>query len=84
MIPPFRSIEGRCPHGADVLREQVRWVDAERRWHPVLPGALPDRFPPAYPPPGHASLLRGALLTRLTIARAAAGTNAFATAFKEQ
>lgn len=76
MTTLFHSIDGRYPHGADVLREQLRWGDAERRWHPAPHNSLPDQLPPAYPPPGHASLLRGALLTRLTTACAAVGTTA--------
>ncbi|KAA0571905.1 hypothetical protein [Azospirillum sp. Sh1] len=80
MTSPLHSIEGQCPHGADLLREQLRWTNAERRWHPLHQGASDGRLlPPAFPPPGHASLLRGAVLTRLTMARAAG-----ATAFKEQ
>ncbi len=80
MTSPLHSIEGQCPHGADLLREQLRWTNAERRWHPTL-HATPEAglLPPTFPPPGHAGLLRGAVLTRLTMARAAG-----ATAFKEQ
>lgn len=76
MTTLFHSIDGRYPHGADMLREQLRWGDAERRWHPVSHKAPSDRLPPGYPPPGHASLLQGALLTRLTTACAAVGTTA--------
>lgn len=72
MTSLFHSIEGRQPHGADLLREQLRWMTAERRWHPVRQDMAPDRLPPAYPPPGRASLLQGALLTRITTACAAA------------
>lgn len=70
---PLQSIEGQHPYGADALRERVRWVDAERRWHPVTQEAPLHSPPPAYPPPGHASLLRGAMLTRLTMACASVG-----------
>lgn len=80
MIPLLQSIEGRYPEGADVLREQLRWTNAERRWHPALHSTPPDQLPPAFQPPGHASLLQGAVLTRLTMACAAAG----ATAIKER
>lgn len=30
MTPLLHSIEGRCPRGADALREQLRWMNAER------------------------------------------------------
>ncbi|MFS2011605.1 hypothetical protein ACCD06_17265 [Azospirillum sp. CT11-132] len=79
MTSPLHSIEGQCPHGADLLREQLRWTNAERRWHPLPQGTEAGRLPPAFPPQGNAGLPRGALLTRLTMARAAG-----ATAFKEQ
>ncbi|MDR6773194.1 hypothetical protein [Azospirillum sp. BE72] len=76
MTALFHSIEGRCAHGADVLREQLRWTNAERRWHPAFHGAPSDLLPPAFSPPGQASLMRGAMLTRLTMACAAAGATA--------
>ncbi|SMF89309.1 hypothetical protein SAMN02982917_6683 [Azospirillum oryzae] len=77
MTALFHSIDGRYPHGADVLREQLRWGDAERRWHPAPHNAPSNRLPAGYPPPGHASLPQGALLTRLTTAcTRAAGTTA--------
>lgn len=76
MTAPFHSIEGRSPQGADVLREQLRWTKAERRWHPAFHGTPSDLLPPAFSPPGQASLMRGAVLTRLTMACAVTGANA--------
>ncbi|CAO3355689.1 hypothetical protein [Azospirillum palustre] len=72
MTSLLHSIAGQSPLGADVLREQLRWTDAERRWHPAPHGAPANRLPHDFPPPGNASLLRGAMLTRLTMAGAAA------------
>ncbi|SMH37961.1 hypothetical protein SAMN02982994_1247 [Azospirillum lipoferum] len=82
MTALFRSIEGRCPHGSDLLREHMRWEEAERRWHPAARHGPPHHSPPqgdpppACLPPDHASLPRGALLTRFTTACAAAGASA--------
>ncbi|MBK1840154.1 hypothetical protein JHL17_22360 [Azospirillum sp. YIM B02556] len=79
MTPAFQSIEGRRPDGADVLREQLRWTTAERRWRRAPHGISADRLPPAFSPPGRTGLQRGAVLTRLTMACAAG-----AAAIKEQ
>lgn len=76
MTPLLHSIEGRCPRGADALREQLRWMNAERRWHPTVYGVSPDQFPPVFTPPSHVSLSQGATLTRLTRACAAGGAAA--------
>lgn len=74
MTTPLQSVVGTSPRGADLLREQLRWGAAERRWHPAAHGIpTPDPLLPIFPPLGHASLQRGALLTRLTTARAASG-----------
>lgn len=70
MNTPLQSIAGASACGADVLREQLRWVAAERRWHPAADTLPPDHRPPVFPPLGHSSLQRGAMLTRLTTARA--------------
>lgn len=72
MTSLFQSITGQRPLGADMLREQLRWTDAERRWHPAPHAAPADRPPHDFPPPGNASLPQGALLTRLTMAGATA------------
>jgi hypothetical protein len=72
MTSLFHSIAGQRPLGADLLREQLRWTDAERRWHSAPHGAPADRPTQEFPPPGNASLLRGAMLTRLTMAGATA------------
>jgi hypothetical protein len=45
--------------GAELIRDRVRWAEAERRWHP--PGACLDdgAWPPAFPA---RALREGALL----------------------
>ena len=55
MTPAFQSIEGRCPDGADVLREQLRWTTAERRWRRAPHGLSTDRLPPAFSSPGRSA-----------------------------
>lgn len=55
---------GTVPEGADVLRERLRWADAERRWHGASPHS-PNR-PPTLSPSGQGALRCGAQLTQFT------------------
>lgn len=60
------SVAGTVPQGADVLREHLRWTDAERRWR-VGPAAdrAPTRPSPMLPP-ARAALRGGARLRSFT------------------
>ncbi|HYH38374.1 MAG TPA: hypothetical protein VD860_09160 [Azospirillum sp.] len=70
MIATFVSVAGTVPQGADVLREHLRWTDAERRWQ-VLPTASgATSHPSPVSPPARAALRGGARLHSFTDVRA--------------
>ncbi|WP_109118366.1 hypothetical protein [Azospirillum sp. TSO22-1] len=66
MTATFVSVAGTVPQGADVLREHLRWTDAERRWR-VLPAASCITTQPSpISPPARAALRDGARLHSFT------------------
>ena len=69
MIATFVSVAGTVPEGADLLREHLRWTDAERRWQ-ILPTAEGATQPPPMSPPARAALRGGARLHSFTDVRA--------------
>jgi len=63
----FMAFAGTASEGADILRERLRWVAAERRWHeasPYSPGSHPTLSRS-----GQAALRCGAQLTQFTETR---------------
>ncbi|WP_448190922.1 hypothetical protein [Azospirillum sp. sgz301742] len=70
MTATFVSVAGTVPQGADVLREHLRWTDAERRWR-VLPAAsCMTTQPSPISPLARAALRDGARLRNFTDVRA--------------
>ena len=61
MNTPLTIIAGPPSQGAEILREQLRWAAAERRWHPPQHLTAPAEFDPP-PASGQQALWDGALL----------------------
>lgn len=66
MTATFDSVAGTVPQGADVLREHLRWTDAERRWRVISAADRAPARPPPISPPARAALRGGARLRSFT------------------
>jgi len=60
MTATFVSVAGAVPQGAGVLREHLRWTDAERRWRVLSAANRATPQPPPISPPARAALRGGA------------------------